>query len=432
MTYPIPNYSRIWVRGRFIDLARAAREEVSYGLTGPVQFLPKIPVALNSQLLQIIGMKPFVADPDPDTGYFQIQIPSTNDPQINPVDFSWEVIEPTGRRYLIKVPYDTPTLFDPEDDLNGEQVLELVNVVPDPEDPEGTVQLLVGQPGRSIESVTVDEDGHLVGEYDDGLTFDAGLVPGVQSVNGETADVILSPTDLSVANVFDVTGDEVRAEGYQGAYLYGLTAPSGGTDATNKTYVDDGLDTKVGLTGDETIDGAKTFSDPASFTGGIYSAFVGVDAAPAFDSALANKLYVDTGLAGKAASSHTHAASAITSGNLDAARMPQVSSAVTAATGVSGAVTIDPTVNGNFRDYTATGNITFNDPAAGSNYQIIKVRVLASGGTRTVTIHANTRVSTGLTRGAHSIASGEIWEAVFEYSSLISDWIVTAYTTSAA
>ena len=207
MVYPIPNFERIWVRGNFVDLAKAAREEVNYGLTGPVQFVPMAKTTLNYASEQIISMKPYVVFPDPVDGYFEIQLPSTDDPDVNPTDFKYEVTEPTGRKYFIKVPYDTPTLFDPADHLDGQQVINLVHVAPDPENPDGTVQLLKGLTGRGVESFEFrTTDDHMIVHYDDGLTQDVGLMPGVHSVNTRTGDVTLAKADVGLANV-DNTSD---------------------------------------------------------------------------------------------------------------------------------------------------------------------------------------------------------------------------------
>lgn len=201
MVYPIENFERIWVRGSFVDLAKAAREETNYGLTGPVQFVPMAKTTLNYASEQIISMKPYVVFPDPVDGYFEIQLPSTDDPDVNPTDFKYEVTEPTGRKYFIKVPHDTPTLYDPEDHLNGLQVINLVHVAPDPENPDGTVQLLKGLTGRGVEALVFDENDHLIVQYDDGLTQDAGYMPGTHSVNGRSGDVTLSKADVGLNNV---------------------------------------------------------------------------------------------------------------------------------------------------------------------------------------------------------------------------------------
>lgn len=251
MVYPIPNFSRVWVRGRFVDLAKAAREETNYGLTGPVQFVPKAKVTLNYASQQIIAMKPFVVFPDPTTGYFQIQLPVTDDPDVNPTDFKYEVTEPTGRKFHIKVPIDTPTLFAPGDPLDGQQVIELVNVVPDPENPDGTVQLLKGLTGRGVQALIYDENDHLIVQYDDGLTQDAGLMPGVHSVAGRTGDVSLTKADVGLNNVNNTAdlnkpisnatqtaldGKAALVHGHSQGDISGLTSALNGKANTSHTH----------------------------------------------------------------------------------------------------------------------------------------------------------------------------------------------------
>lgn len=206
MAYPIPNYDRIKVRGHFVDLAKAAREEASYGLTGPVQFIPTPVVAINQGANQIIQMKPFVVFPDATTGYFEVMLPPTDDPDIVPVDWNYKVVEPTGRTYYLVVPHDTPAIADPEDPDVGKQVIDLVDVVPNPEGNPGTIQLLHGRPGRDVTSVELDQDHHLIVSYSDLTTQDAGEVVGVTSINTRVGDVTLSKSDVGLGNV-DNTSD---------------------------------------------------------------------------------------------------------------------------------------------------------------------------------------------------------------------------------
>jgi len=207
VTFPIPNYTLIKVRGHFVDLAKAARGEASYGLTGPVQFIPTPIVAINQGSQQIIEMKPFVVFPNAQNGYFEVLLPSTDDPDVVPQEWNYHVIEPTGRSYYIVVPYDTPQIVVPEDPDYLTQVIDLVDVVPDPDADAGTIQLLHGRPGRDITSVYIDDaDNHLRGTYSDGVVWDAGVVDGVQTVNGRPGVVTLSKSDVglsAVANTSD-------------------------------------------------------------------------------------------------------------------------------------------------------------------------------------------------------------------------------------
>lgn len=206
MTFPIPNYTRIKVRGHFVDLAKAAREESSYGLTGPIQFIPTPIVAINQEAQQIIQMKPFVTFPRASDGYFDIMLPSTDDPDVVPQEWNYKVIEPTGRTYYMVVPYNTPNIVDLEDPDYGTPVIDLVDVVPDPEDRAGTIQLLHGRPGRDVTSVVMDENHHLIVTFSDLVTQDAGVVVGVTSVNTRVGDVTLSKADVGLSLV-DNTSD---------------------------------------------------------------------------------------------------------------------------------------------------------------------------------------------------------------------------------
>lgn len=152
MTFP-GNYSRIWVRGRIIDLGKAARSEANIGINKDVVFAPSPTVILSGYAKQIIGTAPFSIKPDAQTGYFAIQLPATNDPDINPTAWTYAVAEPTGRKYNIVVPWDTPVLDSPGDPLDGQQVLELIDVVPAPAPQSGFIQLLpTGGDGGDVDA----------------------------------------------------------------------------------------------------------------------------------------------------------------------------------------------------------------------------------------------------------------------------------------
>ena len=106
-------------------------------------------------------------------GYFAIRLPATDDPDVNPTNFTYNVSEPTGRTYNILVPKDTPLLNKPGDPLNGQPVIELSDVVPAPGPSAGLVQLARG---RGLDSITV-ESGNWVAHYDDGATQIIGPAP---------------------------------------------------------------------------------------------------------------------------------------------------------------------------------------------------------------------------------------------------------------
>lgn len=389
MTYPIPNFERIWVIGYLVDLAKAAREELNYGEVGSIQFIPSTKVVLDDGTSQIITMRPYTVNPDPQNGFFKIQLPATNDPDINPTGWTYEVIEPNGRRYHITVPYDTPVWFQEGDPLglNGQQVIELVNIVPNPGANPGTVQLIVGKTGRGIIDVDIDVNSHLVGTYDDGMPFDAGLLP-VASVAGRTGHIVLAKADVGLNNVNN-TAD--------------LNKPiSNATQTALDTKEDDG------------------------------TAAAAVAAHAALPDPHPGYLTPAEGTAAYAALSHNHAASAINSGQFSTNRMPHVSSTVRAATGATGVIAIDAAVVGNNLDYTATGDITLGVPTGGSNRQVLRIQVLASVAARNVTFDPNYRISTGIASRTFSVPAGEALLAAVEYSTLLADWVITAATVTAA
>lgn len=142
MTFP-GNYTRVWVRGRIIDLEKAAKDETEIGIAQPVVFTPSPKVLLDVGTGQIIASnRSFTVLPAATDGYFAVALPATDDPDINPTDWTYKVAEPTGRTYDIGVPIATPILNAPGDPLHNKPVIDLINVVPAPAPDSGTVQLL--------------------------------------------------------------------------------------------------------------------------------------------------------------------------------------------------------------------------------------------------------------------------------------------------
>lgn len=140
----------------------------------------------------------------------------------------------------------------------------------------------------------------------------------------------------------------------------------------------------------------------------------------------ATKQYVDN---------HDWSAADITTGVLGSGRIPRV-----LATIATGNVTTNSGVDHDanqasganlMADWTLTANVTeVTVPTNGTNGQVYKMRFYASGATRTVTFASGIRTSTGLTRGAYSIPSGECLIATLEYVGMISAWVLTAATIS--
>jgi len=88
------------------------------------------------------------------------------------------------------------------------------------------------------------------------------------------------------------------------------------------------------------------------------------------------KLYVDNGLTGKADSGHTHTHPLV----------PNPPVALTYAASLTPAAG-----DGNYRVVTATGDLTLNVPTGGTDGQMLRLRFIASGGSRTITFHASLR-----------------------------------------
>lgn len=105
-----------------------------------------------------------------------------------------------------------------------------------------------------------------------------------------------------------------------------------------------------------------------------------------------------------------------------------------AYTGVSGTVTLDNDIQ-LMQNFTVTGDITsVNPPASNANSKDMapmQLRFLASGATRSITFNASIRLSTGISSRVFSVPSGELLMVAVEWSSLVSDYIITAATISA-
>lgn len=203
MTYPIPNLSRVWVRGRIIDLGKAATEQTKYGVGQSVTFNPSPKTLINAATKQVISSSSFKVAVSENNGYFQILLPATNDPDVNPTNFTYAVTEPgTGRSYNITVPIETPTLNSPGDPLHGQPVIELSDIQPAPGASAGLVQLV---PGRGLTSIDI-VSGDWVATFTDGGTQVIGPAPtgGGVSTLSELTDV--STTGATVGQIPSVDG----------------------------------------------------------------------------------------------------------------------------------------------------------------------------------------------------------------------------------
>lgn len=106
--------------------------------------------------------------------------------------------------------------------------------------------------------------------------------------------------------------------------------------------------------------------------------------------------------------------------------MPLALSGTLATAGATGTVTLDPTLNGNNRDLTMTGDCTLAEPAAGVNGQVLQVTAVASGADRTVTFDAALERLTGI-NASYTVPSGKKLRAALRYSSVgTGGWVVEA------
>lgn len=150
-----------------------------------------------------------------------------------------------------------------------------------------------------------------------------------------------------------------------------------------------------------------------------------------------------SGLAWVDADAHTHALSDIAiTGTPDGTKFLrddgtwQVPStlALTRTVTYSATPNIDPTVPGNRINITATGAITSLAVSGigALDGQVLQLIILASAADRAVTFASSLRTTTGISRGPHTVPSGQILRAAVEYSTLTSAWAILAVTVTAA
>lgn len=133
--------------------------------------------------------------------------------------------------------------------------------------------------------------------------------------------------------------------------------------------------------------------------------------------------------AGYAASNHTHSGYAVTTHThpagavLAAPRTVAYGAALTGLAPLAG-VAVDVVTA------TLTGNPTVT-PAAGTDGQILRLRLLASGGQRVVTFASAVRTVTGVTDRTVTIPSGQVGVIGLEYLGALSAWaLFSRYVTS--
>jgi hypothetical protein len=141
------NITTVWVRGQIA------------GARGRITFQPS-PSALvdPAERLTISTSAPYVAVLASD-GSFAVELPATDDPDVQPTGWTYQVSDPIRPGFSIVVPSTTPVLNSPGDDLHGERVLDLADAAPLPGANSGTVQVITPPPASAEDIATA------VGDY---------------------------------------------------------------------------------------------------------------------------------------------------------------------------------------------------------------------------------------------------------------------------
>lgn len=249
----------------------------------------------------------------------------------------------------------------------------------------------------------------------------------VTSVAGKSGAVSLVKGDVGLGNV-DNTSDANKPIS---------TATQTALDA--KAPTSRAITAGTGLTGGGTLAADRTLA--VSYGTASGTAVQGNDARVTADQAAgtASIRTLGTGALQAAAGDHGHPATAITSGTFDPARFPRVFHGGVSTATMTGGQSLN--VNASSLTYatvlrltltTATTANTLNVPTGTPlDGQVYKIHAVASGGTRNFQFAAGYRISTGVTRGPYSIASGEVFIGAIEYSELIGSWVIVAGTVSA-
>lgn len=161
MTIPV-NMSLVTIQGKFILLDGTP-------MSGQVAFSPSASVILNRNADVIISGAVFIAPLDA-SGFFEISIPATDDPDLDPINFTYAVQEPTGRSYHISVPMNA---------AGG--VIDLIDVSPETPSRGQTTILLRG---TGIEDIVISSIGDVTVFYDDGREQMVGNARGPQGFTG--------------------------------------------------------------------------------------------------------------------------------------------------------------------------------------------------------------------------------------------------------
>lgn len=221
-----------------------------------------------------------------------------------------------------------------------------------------------------------------VSEAVDGLDAgDVGAAPAVHTHAGEDVDsgeidYDRLPVGTSAGTV--AAGDDTRITGAVPSTRQ-ITAGTGLTGG-GALSADRSLAVAYGSAASTAVQGndARVTADQAAGTASIRTLGTGaLQAAAGNDSRLSDA---------RTPTAHNHAASNVNSGTLDAARLPLVPNPPVAITYNASLTPVAS--DGNYRVCTATGNLTLNEPTSPADGQMWRIRIIASGAQRTVTLNA--------------------------------------------
>lgn len=180
---------------------------------------------------------------------------------------------------------------------------------------------------------------------------------------------------------------------------------------------------------------------------GGYGWFVGEvsteSATPSADTSLTNRGWVNAQLALQIPLAQKGVANGVApltaTGIISSLYMPLIPTGHSISTAVSGNFTRDANLGFNVRTIQATGNVTVLAPTNGVSGQVMRLRIVASGASRTVSFDTGLHISTGITRGPYTVPSGEALICTLELVEAnvaspafsVNFWAITAVTVTA-
>lgn len=275
---------------------------------------------------------------------------------------------------------------------------------------------------------------YLTGSLGTGQGSGGVLISGCTSDRANYNGLLIDSTGSSAHNI---TGFSSRRDGRNGGSGGGNYAGIQVTGATNPVMID-GYTCYPGVNDD----GSGTNSPQFGVRAGT-STYVAVDAgyihaATAATSDAGGNTYFSINLAVGTATGTTASPTRVsppamldTANRLVVARMPAVDNPTRAIT-YAATITPDASTAGNLIEITATGALTIQAPTNGTNFQKLRITVLASGADRVVTFAQNGTTSyiypAGKLPMAFPVPSGQVLVTELVYTTLLGTpaWILTS------